>query len=296
MVAMRPLEVVFVTNFSDACFRIIPAVAQLVDDFVLRLSILHAYDPAREGRAAAEDKLHSFFPEADHFGVCRRVLLEGDLVQGVEQLRREGPVDLLVVPSSDALGLPHLQRSSRARLLEECGVSVWTTGRKVLPEKLKRRPRNIACWLDFETGELAQVELAKEYALRLGAKLHLLHVTPDILEGSLQPPSTPLGADEVLEALRARLGGSSPAPEVHVSLGGGRRAMVDLVRRCDADLLFLGRSRAVLPGWLGPKMNPAISGVPCPIVCLGEIALRPALLRRRTEDQPGVAGTRANAA
>ena len=73
MNAMRPFEVLFLTNFSDLCFRAIPAVAQMSDELDLRLTIMHAA-PASADAPGLEDNLRNFFPEADHFSACRRLL------------------------------------------------------------------------------------------------------------------------------------------------------------------------------------------------------------------------------
>ena len=49
-----PLEVVFLTNFSDTCFRVIPSIAQMVDDLSIHLTILHSFEPGKRNRSEAE--------------------------------------------------------------------------------------------------------------------------------------------------------------------------------------------------------------------------------------------------
>jgi hypothetical protein len=109
----RPLEVVFLTSFADFSYHSIPAIAQMADDFRMRLTLLHATrdrTPTEDDRA----KLESFFPEADSYLHCRRLVMEGGPVEAVKRLPLVDPVDLLVAPTSDPLGLPRFWHPSFA--------------------------------------------------------------------------------------------------------------------------------------------------------------------------------------
>lgn len=279
----RPLGAVFLTSFSVPCFQVTPALAQMADDLDLQLTLLHAFDPEKERRGEVEAKLRSFFPEADAFSGCRRVVCEGRVGDAVSRLAAEQSVDLLIAPPSDPLGLPSIAPSLRAGLLTQVDTLLWTAGPSVPSLKLRRRPRHIACWLDFDTQEacyVAALRAAAQYAEATEAQLHLLYVVPDVHEGSLRGPSAPLHAGEVWDALRAHLPSGLARPEIHVS-PGGFRPVADLVRRCDADLLVMGSEQAVLSGWLGPRMNPLISQAMCPVLCVGPTAARVQLARRR---------------
>ena len=99
--SQRTMEVVFLTSFSDGCFRAIPAVAQMAEDLAMRLTLLHAFDPKRERYAAAEAKLSSFFPEADRFVDTRRIVCEGPLVPALKAYCERRRVDLFVAPGVD---------------------------------------------------------------------------------------------------------------------------------------------------------------------------------------------------
>lgn len=278
----RPLDALFLANFSDACFRVTPSLAQMADDFDLRLTILHAWNPERERRAEVELKLRSFFPEADSFGICRRIALEGDLLSAVEQVNAERSIDLVIAPPSDPLGFLRILPSRRADLLRRLGTLLWTAGPQVRTPKLRARPRQIACWLDFE-GERSSLgtvlRTAIKYAETLKAQLHIVHVLPDLLEGTLRPPSVPLHAAEVEEALRLLLPATLARPEIHVS-AEGTRAIPGLLRRCDADLLVLGHEQATVSGLFGTRMSPLIGRAPCPTVCVGPQGARVALAPR----------------
>lgn len=293
----RPLEAVFLTRCSVPCFQVTPAVAQLADDLDLRLTLLHAFDPERERRRDVETRLRSFFPEADSFRDCRRVAREGSVRDAVQRLASEQSIDLLIAPPSEPLRLPSLLPSMRAELLSHLETLLWTAGPAVLPTKLRRRPRNIACWLDFSAGEEGYVpplRVAARHAQALEAQLHILYVPPDILEGSLRPPSVPLHADEVLAALNTHLPGGVARPEIWVA-GSSFRPLPDLLRRCDADLLVTGGNQATVSPWWtlgGTRIDPRLVAAPCPILCVGQQGLRVPLWHRRADppDAPAAKG------
>lgn len=268
----RPLEVVFLTNFSTPCFQVTPIVPQMADDLELNLTILNAFNPEKERRRDVEGKLRSFLPEADGFGSCRRIAMEGAVLEAVEQLAARQPIDLLIAPPSDPLVFPSLQPSLRAAVLARLNTLLWTAPATVQVQKLRSRPRQIACWLELEQepeSSLAALRTAARYADVMEAQLHILYVAPDIVEGALQAPSAPLHVEEVWNTLRKHIPDALARCEVHVS-AGGFRPVAELVRRCDADLLLMGREQAMISGFLLPtRMSPVITRLPCPTLCVG---------------------------
>jgi hypothetical protein len=273
MLTPHPLDILFLTNFSDHCFRSIPAVAQMADAFDLRLTIMHVYDPKRQKQAYAEEQVSSFFPEADRYSTCFRLTRPGPLVTAVRQHLDQWPVNLIVAPSSDPVGLPRLgDRSMRARLLEACGVPVWTIGRKVESPKLRQAVRRVACWMDGDSTDTSHVAFALEYALKLKAELHLLRDVSEVHEAALFPAARPNKAvqpDLAKEELLRLLAGVPIYPKVHVTAGSGRWRMPPLLRECDADIVFLRSRESLLTKWFGLGLQ-AGDSMPCPAVYVGE--------------------------
>lgn len=270
-----PLELLFLTNFSAACFHATRAVAQLADDLELRLSILYAYDPRLEERRAAQEKLDSFFPEADRFRVCQRILAEGDVIAAVSRLQQSRRIDLVVAPVPDRIGLPRLwHRSIRARLLADCGLSVFTLGRRTDFRKLGGAPKNIACWLDFESPAPHNLTVAWNFAATIGARLHLLHVLPDLSEGMIHPPNQPLHSKEVADTVRDQIDSTALLPEIHVSASSGSGSLLRMVRQVDADLLFISEEAAGGSSlfMLGSGMSRVVQEAPCPTICVSDRA------------------------
>ncbi|MEZ5288868.1 MAG: universal stress protein [Vicinamibacterales bacterium] len=162
---VRPFEVVFLTNFSNLCFRAIPSLAQMSDDIDMRLTIVHAAGETADTRPL-ENNLRNFFSEADAFSRCRRILERGTPVDAVQRLATRQPIDLVVAPAGDPLGMPRIgHRSLRSRLVRECPAPVWTHGPAALHRRGVRRPRRVACVV--EEGHSSRTHLQPGGRLRI---------------------------------------------------------------------------------------------------------------------------------
>jgi hypothetical protein len=272
MITPHPLDILFLTNFSDFCYRAIPSIAQMADSFSARLAIMHAFDPKR-GKSEAAGKLESFFPEADRYRSCQRIAAEGPLLDAVKAHLNVWPVNLIVAPASDPIGVPRIgDRSVRARIIEECGVPVWTMGRRVKPERLTQPTRNVACWLDFYSDRNDHLPFAIEFANRTGAALHLLRALPAIHEGSLALAVDQTRAlhPEGAAAEIAKLCADTPArPRIHVATGDGRASVARMLSECDADVVFLRNEEPRLARWLGMGLWTG-DALPCPAIYIGD--------------------------
>lgn len=274
MLTPHPLDILFLTNFSDYCFRAIPSIAQMADGVSVRLTLMHVYNPAECSEEAAKEMLASFFPEADRYRSCLRVAMPGPVVDAVKRHLDVWPVNLIVAPASDPIGVPRIgDRSLRARLIDECGVPVWTIGRRVRVPKLLRPVKNVACWLDFHLPGAPHLPFAIEYAHRLGANLHVLRALPTIHEGSLalaaQKKNLALHPDAASHEI-AQLCSQSPVrTHIHVTQGEGRRALCKMLDECDADLVFLRNDEWFLARWLGLGLRLG-DFAPCPCIYIGD--------------------------
>ncbi len=273
----RAMEVVFLTDFTDGCLRSIPAVAQMADDLAMRLTLLHAYDPRAVRQSVAEARLASFFPEADRYAGTRRVAFAGTVVEAALAHSHERLVDLFIAPGVDRLRPLHIGRSTRAALIAASPAPVWTIGSGVPSAGVRRPARRIACWLDPAAKDAGYLTLASELAQKLGGELHVLHVVPEINEGDVSAPDGPLHAGDVADVVTRELGVGRVA-RVHVSPGGWRGAVLDLVRECDPDLMVLSPRRSVRRRLLGARVGSLVDRVSCPVVCMGESATVPQVL------------------
>lgn len=263
--ATRPFEIVFLTNFSDACFRAIPALAQLADEIDMRLTLLHASGSDTAQQASRESDIRSFFAEADQYPACRRLVVPGSPIDAIRRVQAESPVDLVVAPAGDPLGLPRIGHNSlRSRLIHECGTPVWTCGHAVPARQLSRPTRTIVCTIDDDRPGVSHVRLASEYANRLGATLQLVQVVPDIDEGSLLLAYAER-TDE--KALRAVKGAGATDRLAGPPLLTDRRGLANLLRTCAADLVFTDGQPWLTRQWLARRVSATLDALPCPVIC-----------------------------
>lgn len=268
----HPLDILFLTDYSEYCFRSIPAIVRMAEALKVRLTVLNVYDPATSSQASADARVNSFFPDADRYAACHRIAVPGPVIDAVRRHCHAWPVNFMVAPASDVIGFPRIGGpSTRSRLIRECGLPLWTIGRSVTPEILARPVRNVACWLDFYSPQTSHLAFAVEYANKLNARLHLLRGLPEIDEGTLGSVADrraihPRSATEEM----LRLCASSPVrPEVHVSCGTGRAARARMLRECDADVVFLRNEDSVLAAWMGFGLH-LNQSLPCPAVYVGD--------------------------
>ncbi len=273
MFTSHSLDILFLTNFSDACFRGIPAIVQIAGALKVRLTMMHVYDPGRVSQAYADEQLNSFFPEAGGHAACHRIAVPGPLIKAVRCHLDAWPVNLILAPASASSGFSRIgRRSLRSRLVKECGVPVWTFGRRVESQRLTQPVRNVACWLDFDSLQTGHLAFAMEYTNKLNAKLHLLRALPEIHEGSLilgTRRDRALYPDGAAKEILRLCANAPRRPHVHVSSGQGRSALASMLRECDADVVFLRNEESSLTERLGFGLRSS-DGIFCPAIYVGD--------------------------
>jgi len=138
-------HIIFATNFSDACHAAIPTVTRWVDAHNARLTILHVYQPEKTLHRKAEAHLKSFYAEADNYSNCQRILLAGNPCDNIESFCTKEGDGLLFMPPSDRTGLPRpFHVSTRARLLENLEMPIWTMGKATLKTNATVAGNNVA--------------------------------------------------------------------------------------------------------------------------------------------------------
>lgn len=272
---MKPTpQIVFATNFSDACYRAIPAVASWVDTLKARLTILHVCDPKRYSPRASEAYLKSFFAEADLFCNCERVLKLGTPYEGIAEYAEKHPGALLVLPPSDRVGFPRpFHQSIRAKLLREHSCPIWTIGRPAEGRAVVNAEDNIACWLECPEDGITHLREAATLAAHKKARLHLLCTIPSIEEldegalGKVLTSNSPFGeeyAEDWLKSIGHTLGIEY---ELHITAGSARRVLPKMVKQTGASVLFVSRSSAIRSDSFGLKLNSALDACDHAVIC-----------------------------
>lgn len=264
------LRILFPTSFSDPCFRTARAIAQLADNVSISLTITHVVQPGGATRAKRRE-LDSFVAEADHYDSCRRVLVESeDPVKAIAELCDQTGYDLIVAPASDRLGVQKFVTSSfRARLMKHCCAPVWTAGSCLDRADFKGSIRTIACLIDFDNDSDTYLPLVVAFASRIGARIRVLHVIPPVDEGTLARSlhsRAPLMPDVALDRIRSAFA-AAECPEVDVAVGNVRTEVPKMLRRCEADLAFVGPGHALGGGWFS-RLSRSLDRFPCPVICV----------------------------
>ena len=291
----RTAHIVFATNFSDACHAAIPAVARWVDQLGCRLTILHVYDSRRVLYRDARSRLDSFFAEADNYPSCSRLLLEGHPVASIARYCENMRDVLLLLPPSDQSGLPRpWHRSLRAKLMTMLPIPIWTLGRTLVGEPIPSGSKHLAAFVSDPEEGTSHIRYGARYAAATGSTLHLIHVIPEVEEGSLTHTlhtAAPLG-EEYAEAWMQEIMGSLESTikiELHIEQGPVRRLLPRLFDRTGADMLLVSRQTACEPQFLrGPGINPTFRRLSAGIV---SVPLMPeiALTAKVAELRPGLA-------
>ncbi len=262
-------KLLFLTNFTEACYQAIPTIAEWIDRERGHLTIVHV--TRQEGRKAegARERLQSFFAEADRYPHCERVLLHGRPADALVRYCRAQRPGIVFVPASKPSGLPRfLHQSLRASLIRRGGVKVWTRGRSDGTDLSPRTPRRVAYAITGHTEWMAEAFEAARWADAYGAQLHLLYLAPwpEVNDGTVAhvPLEDPHVSLDDVEILAQRLPGH---PEIHTALGNDTRDLVHLLTECRADLAFVSENHAVRRWFFRERMDKVLDQLDCEVIC-----------------------------
>lgn len=248
----RPIDVLFLVDFSDFSFRTIPYVAQLADVLAIRLTLLHVRGEG-DLLPLAEERLFSFFAEADRYSSCERVVASGTLEEALAE--RKG-IDLLLMPASTPSTLGALRPfnpSRRFAAVAAARAPVWTVGPSTRLPRLGAPTRNVVCWLDLRAQEHPQLAFAREYARALRANLHLMAEVPELTVPSIRDEDVPLNPVAAVERLREEAGLMGRTPQVWVGTERSKKERLRMLDEAGADVLFVSQRERPLLDWFGVR-------------------------------------------
>lgn len=263
-------KILFPVDFSPSNSAMVPFVKRAADIFGAQVTLVHVFDlPSYSGfelyvrplpevvpehQAMARDKLDSFlrreFPLADH----PRVLLSGDPATQITDFARKGNFELIIMPTHAGLFRRTLLGSTTAKILNDADCPVLTTqhAEVLVPRLLEHREWLCAIGLSVDSERV--LRYASEAAATARARLSLIHAIPSSgagqairleLEGDQHSGQT-YSARRRVDDLQKAVGSKA---QVHIAIGPVKDALLEAVRRSNADILVLGRSPQ--PGALG---------------------------------------------
>lgn len=238
-------------------------VAGLASKLAARLTLLRVVDPFREGgpRPAGE--------EAATYGLDRaRVYVHShpDPARSIAEFVRQAKVDGIVFPPQRRKWLPAVLRRKEVlrRLSGETSCPMW-----LMAEKEDEPPREIQRILCAVSGRDHKVlETAGALSQRIGAKLFVLHVVPEVHEGSLAygfDRHIALSAENATQLLAEMQRECGTDGQPIIEIGEKNRCVRKAARALRAELVITGRKRELKrsPFWNFGGANTIAPRVPC---------------------------------
>lgn len=202
---------------------------------------------------------------------CERILLEGDPATVIVETAHERGSNLIVLPTH---GYGPFRRfilgSVTAKVLHDADCPVWTGVHLEAPSVEAIHLDHVAVGLDLGSSSERTLMWASRFANRIGAKLSLIHATPN-LEGKAGEYFDPdwrkhieTSVHEAITNLTASLSIDAP---LHVDSGDAATVVCDIGADIKADLLVIGRgSAAGVFGRLRANAYSIIRQSSCPVV------------------------------
>lgn len=281
------LKLLFATDYTDACYHAVRSVAQLADMFQLCITIANVGEPP----LPFNRELESFFAEADHYRLCKRIRLQGSPAKALAEYASKGDYDLILAPRSDRLGIPRpFHRSTRVQMMRSARTPLWTGSRGLDKGNFLRPYQTIAVGIDGSDTNLVHLDLAASFANRVGAKLRLLTVVPPVHEGTLHMQTKsvePLSEEVAIDRIEQLLEHWAQVPAIDIAIGSPGREIPRMVARCEADLLFLSESQSC-NRFLFPQVSRTVDQSPCGVICVPDSLPRSFQWNFETTDQSEV--------
>ncbi len=266
-------NLLFLTNFSEACFQAIPTLAEWADQEEARLSLLHVHSPGRTEETRAHKAMRSFFAEADRYARCERLLLSGNAENQIVSFCCDRRPDIVFAPASHPPGIPRV-RSLRASLVRKSNVKIWSRGRSG-HHSSRKAPENVAYVMSGHPRWHSEAMMAAQTAARYRANFHMIHLTPhQPVHDGMSAADIRIGHPDLTGRELAEMAESLPVePVVHSSTGDEFRELPRLLEESHATMIFLGEHHAIRRSLFGYSVNSDLETMDCEFVCFPEKAM-----------------------
>lgn len=280
-------QILFPVDFSRSCAAMAAYVKRAAAVLGARVTLVHVFDLtshngfelyvrplseiAEEHQELAREELGSYLTSEFPVAECPRILLSGDVATEIANLVRTRGFDLIVMPTYAGSFRRMLLGSTTAKVLNDADCPVMTTqhAQEVVPRPMEHREWLCAIGLD-ENSERT-LRYASGLAAAAKAKLTLIHAIP----GGDPSLRSQLGLEEQVECAEQRkarrrldelqmtVGCEVP---VRIAVGPVKEALLEEVRRSDADVLVIGRNPQSSSGGRMRDLTYAmVRDSPCPV-------------------------------
>ncbi|MGD9903643.1 MAG: universal stress protein [Vicinamibacterales bacterium] len=256
--------VLYTTDLGDPPPAAEAMLRQLACGGPLLVDVLHVA-PNAAAAAAAEPRLLEVLADLPAIPMRRRIVVDTDAAAAVGRACASAGYHLVMAPATSS----RWGRSLPAALTGACDMPLWTTGDAGSAARATAI-RRVACEVTLERHRDRHLTFATQLADRLGARLTVVHVVPEIDDGTIadglatRPLNPEVAAARVLDLL------AGAAAEVVVGTGRRAATLRRLLLDTGADLLCVPAGDAAGPWWMAPHLRRA----PCPVVCAGPHAHR----------------------
>jgi nucleotide-binding universal stress UspA family protein len=263
-------KLLFLTNFSEACYQAVPSIAEWMDREQGELTILHVADAGERDSSQAESRLKSFFAEADRYRNCERVLLKGPRVETLVNYCQAEKPSVVFAPASKPSGLPRiLHKSLRSQLIRQGGVRLWTRGRSEGADNSTRVPKQVVYAITGSEGWVSEALEAAKFAASYDATLHYAYLAPwPVLHEGLMASGVTVEMPGVTSKEVRSLADQLPIqPKIHTRIGDSSGDLARLLKECRADVAFVGEKHLIQGSWWRDQIHPELDGLDCEFIC-----------------------------
>jgi nucleotide-binding universal stress UspA family protein len=255
-------NILFPVDFSSSCVAMAPYVKRAATLTGAKVSLIHVFDPdsyngfelylrtvreiAEEHHEVARNKFNLFLQDEFPVSEYPRILVAGDAATRIAETARGG-FDLIVMPTHAGTFRQMLLGSTTAKVLNDADCPVLTSrhAETIAPRPLAHREWLCAIGLTEDSERV--IRFAKQAASEIQGKLSIIHA----IQGRGRDVPVQLDLEERLHAeesqrARERIAELQKKAGSHVSVevvvGSVKKALLEGVRRFDADALVIGRS------------------------------------------------------
>lgn len=260
---MRQISnILFPVDFSLSCVAMASYVKRAVALSGAKVSLIHVFDPASyngfelylrtmrevaaEHEGVARNRLGEFLKDEFPVGQYPRILVAGEAASRIAEAAKDG-FDLIVMPTHAGNFRRMLLGSTTAKVLNdaECPVLTSHHAETIAPRALDHREWVCAVGLDADSERV--LRFAEMATKQIDAKLSIVHAIqthdPHLpvqmdLEEQIHASERHEAQQRIADMQRAVRSNAS----VHVAVGSVKEALLEAIRRFDADVLVIGRS------------------------------------------------------
>lgn len=290
----RPKRLVVPVDFSERCIATAEHAAALAKQFGSELIFVHVvlrseFEPTafKEGAYTkafllteaelteiAVWNMKTFVRRVDAEAEVDTTILHGDPVIEIENLIKERPADLVLIPTHGyGLFRRFILGSVASKLLHDLECPVFTGAHIPEPMPIDAHSyRRIACAVDLGDESEKVLSWGMDLAMSCNAEFEVIHAAPFIDFGLAYSDWMPVDARDALirqarehlDALMAKVGCKAVS---HVDSSDTIEYVRDMAKELRADVLVIGRSpRDGVLGRLRTNSYGIIRESPCPVI------------------------------